>query len=125
MVPSINKIANCYFYLELYQEAIKWYKKGLNLDRKNKFALNGLGNVYDMLGDHEKALKHFDEAIKIDKKFSYPYNSLGNFYFKKGEYIAAMKYYEDGIKFSPENCQIKLNLARCFMHLRKYSLSFY
>ena len=51
MATAVTKIGNCYFWLEMYQEAMKWYKKGLNLDRKNKHAYNGLGNVYDAIGD--------------------------------------------------------------------------
>lgn len=44
-------IANSYFRLEHYQEAVKWYKKAIKLEKTNKFAYNGLGNAYDLLGD--------------------------------------------------------------------------
>lgn len=100
---SLLQIGYTYDRMGEYQEAIKWYEKGLQLKgvkNENFIGRNyGLiGIAYDELNDYEKAVTYNLQAIEHFKKVpnsSYLhtwYSNLGNTYLKMGKLDLAEKY---------------------------------
>lgn len=74
---------NIYFYLgyscdelEIYDDAIKYYEKALDLDTNNYNAINNIGVCYEKLGNYEFAKKYYESAISIDSENKLALNNL-------------------------------------------------
>ncbi len=93
-VDDENKIRELY-YLNLaeqykkqkkYTEALKFYKKVLELNPKNSFALMGIGDIFAEKGDYKQALKYYSQGYEknpdnFDVKMKFLYALLNlNFY---------------------------------------------
>ena len=64
-VLYFNK-AGCENNLNLYNEAIKDYKKGLEINPKDVNHLFKLYNIYKIKGDFEKAIETLDKILKLE-----------------------------------------------------------
>lgn len=62
-------LADCYYYIGSYDEALKYFK---NYDGSDKLleasADAGIAEVYEIRGDHEKSAEYFDRAASRDSK---------------------------------------------------------
>ncbi|HGZ70196.1 MAG TPA: tetratricopeptide repeat protein [Nitratifractor sp.] len=58
-------LANVYYKLGRYQEALKYYKRAFGKDVDEQSRLHNLGNTYFMLNEYKKALSIFEIALKI------------------------------------------------------------
>ena len=64
-VLYFNK-AGCENKLNLYNEAIKDYNKGLEINPKDVNHLFKLYNIYKIKGDFEKAIQTLDKILKLE-----------------------------------------------------------
>ncbi|MBA3012851.1 MAG: tetratricopeptide repeat protein [Desulfobacula sp.] len=63
---SLNISGDRLYQLELHDQAILEYKRGLEVEPKNINLLNSLGVCYGVIGEIEKARKEFEKAIAIN-----------------------------------------------------------
>jgi tetratricopeptide (TPR) repeat protein len=70
---------------ESYEEALKWYKRALELCKDNEnipkaWAYNNIGYVYIRMGKWELALENLEKSIKEYDKIPVAWNNLGIVY---------------------------------------------
>ena len=114
------------FRLGNYEEAIKLWKKVINIKPDYAFAFNNLGNVYSKLNNLEESLKYFTEALKLKPDYFEASYGISNVYLKKNNYHDALFYLNKSLKVKPNIStliKIKLELLRV-MDKKKEALSF-
>ncbi|CAF1997137.1 unnamed protein product [Rotaria magnacalcarata] len=99
-----------------YPEAIKFYEKALEIDRKTlpeddaslASTYNNIALAYDNMGEYLKALEFYEKANKIYELSLPPnhpdlatsYNNIGLVYDNMGEYSKALEYYEKDLEIT-------------------------
>ena len=93
-----------------YDEAFKYYKKAIRVDRKYIDAYITRGNLYQKLNKDDKAVEDFTKVIEIDDKYWEAYFHRANSYVKLGgekkysiQFRKAMKDYDESIEIYDGN----------------------
>ncbi|MBN1215660.1 MAG: tetratricopeptide repeat protein [Candidatus Lokiarchaeota archaeon] len=99
-----NMIGFCYEKQKIFENAIEFYKKGLEigLELKNQIITetqyNNIGRIFELSGDEEKALESYKKAFEIAEKIrdlegiSIQFNNFGRLNLTKGEIDKALEY---------------------------------
>jgi adenylate cyclase len=107
---SLNNIGICYFYLNNYREAIPWFEKALEEDRKTGIIeniatrYNNLGLAYKKLGTYDRAADYYKKALTLDveqgdtQNIAKSYNNLGSIYNSWGRFDTAIFYNDQSLK---------------------------
>jgi adenylate cyclase len=106
---SLNNIGICYYLMNDYHEAISWYEKALEEDRKIGLMeniatrYNNLGLAYKKLGLYDNAISYYKKALRLDEEqgdtlsIAKSLNNLGSIYDTWGIYDTAIFYYEKSL----------------------------
>ena len=93
-----------------YDEAFKYYKKAIRVDRKYIDAYMAKANLYQKLNKDDKAIEDYTKVISIDKDYWKAYFHRANSYVKLGgekkysiQFRKAMKDYDESIKIYDGN----------------------
>ncbi len=114
-----GQIANIYYQLARYDEALSFWHTALDLARSNHhrqdegITLNNLGSIYYSLSLYNKALEYFKQSLEIAKEVNdskmmgNSLNNLGLVYSTKGEYDEALYYFQQSLEScrKDEACQ--------------------
>lgn len=107
---SLNNIGICYFLLNNYREAIQWFEKALEEDRKTGIIeniatrYNNLGLAFKKLGTYDRAAEYYKKALTLDmeqrdtQNIAKSYNNLGSIYDSWGRYDTAIFYNDQSLK---------------------------
>jgi adenylate cyclase len=107
---SLNNIGICYFFLNNYREAIPWFEKALEEDRKTGIIENiatrysNLGLAYKKLGTYDRAAGYYKKALTLDlerrdtQNIAKSYNNLGSIYDSWGKYDTAIFFNDQSLK---------------------------
>jgi len=102
-------LGNCKQHQANYEEAIRLYKKSIEIYKKYypnhpdlALSYNSIGNVYGNMGEYTKALSYYEKTLGIQQQSLPPnhpdlagsYNNIGLVYVNMGEYAKALSYYE-------------------------------
>jgi predicted O-linked N-acetylglucosamine transferase (SPINDLY family) len=104
-------LANTYREIEDFNQAIKYYRKSLEIDDRNYICLNNLGLAYKNNNNFDLAVKTFKKSILLNKKYSDPLYNLGNLYSEVGNIVEAESYYKKCINIDPKHYKSLFNLA--------------
>ena len=85
-----------------HQEAIRYYKKALEISPNIPGAYSNLGIAFADLKRYPEAEEAYRKAIEIDPEFVYAYNGLGNVLTETERYIEAENAYRKAIEFDSE-----------------------
>ena len=102
-----------------YKEAITFYEKALEIDKKTLSpndpelakTYNSIGSVYYNMGEYSKGLSYYEKALVI-KQQSLPsnhpslamsYNNIGIVYYNMGEYLKALSSYEKALEIKQQS----------------------
>lgn len=85
------------------EEAQGYYKKALNLDPANYFALQGLGRFFMMQGKLEQAIEQYKVATDLYPEDGWLLTLLGDMHHRNGNYNAAESLVLQGIELAPDN----------------------
>ena len=106
---SLNNIGTSYYKLNNYREAIPWFDKALEEDKKTGNSLNistrycNLGIAYRKLGIYDRAINYYKMALSMDierldtQSIAISYNNLGSVYQSLGKYDSAIFYHDKSI----------------------------
>jgi tetratricopeptide (TPR) repeat protein len=89
-VLAYDDLAVCYRKLEKYNDAIKYYKKSLEIYPEGDFALMNIAVVYSLKSDFKTAIGYYEKLIQY-----HPNNAEG--YFGAGKNYFLLKNYEKAL----------------------------
>lgn len=89
-VLAYDDLAVCYRRLEKYNDAIKYYKKSLEIYPEGDFALMNIAVVYSLKSDFKTAIQYYEKLIQY-----HPENAEG--YFGSGKNYFLLKNYEKAL----------------------------
>ena len=101
-----HEIFNIYavilFELNNYDDAIKYWKKSIELNQKYFFGFNNLGNVYLKKNEFQTALKYYDKATEIKIDYFEAFHNKGNVFSKMNDLTNALKNYDKALKIKSD-----------------------
>ncbi|MBL7083125.1 MAG: protein kinase [Candidatus Aminicenantes bacterium] len=108
------ELAESYFSNAFADEAVKHYKKTLDLDPDFARAHNHIGMCYAWIGDHKKAEEHFKKYVDLDHSAN-SFDSLACGYMFAGKYDEGIKAANMGKELDSNLQWLYGNLARNFI----------
>ncbi len=100
-------------------DAIKSFKKAIELNPKQSAALYELGVIYEQQKDYDEAVKSYTESLRI-KENSEAFQNLGVCYFKKGMLKEAYRNLAKAMLLNPNKYTIYNNLGAVLEKLGNY-----
>lgn len=88
------------------EEAIAAYKKVLDIDPRNRFALTSIGYASRAAGRTADAEKYFQQLAKADPDLYVPYLALGDLYTADKHYKRAQASYARAYELAPKNALV-------------------
>ncbi|HET9180048.1 MAG TPA: DUF3857 domain-containing protein [Terriglobia bacterium] len=81
-----NNLGRAYAALGNTEDAIRAYKKQIDLNPEDQYAYNNLGRAYAALGDTDDAIRDYQKQIEVSPGNQYAYGDLGVLYMKLGRF---------------------------------------
>ncbi len=113
-----NYSANDYFNLGFlyeqvggYEQAMRYYRKALELDPKHEKTLQNVAYRLKEAGDYKNAIILYSRIVKLYPRTTKAYLNLGIIYNALGDVSRARSLYEKVIKIDPNNDQAFFNLG--------------
>lgn len=122
----LNRFGDIYYLSNLFDEALIYYKKVIEMDSSNAHAYKCIGNYHMSKKSYSEAICSFSQALKFDSNIK---TDLGRAYLLKGDAFKKLKNYELAKSFYEKSIQIepnKLNLhgkANCLQELKCFTES--
>ncbi|MCC6373094.1 MAG: tetratricopeptide repeat protein [Bacteroidia bacterium] len=89
-----------YFEQGFYYNAIKFYNKGLKINKFDAVLYDERALCYSLIGDYENALRDYDMVIKLDKKNERCYVNRGQLFQLLKNYTRAIQDFDEAISLS-------------------------
>ena len=83
-----------------YKNAIKYYKKTIELRPNDAHAYNNLGNVYKELKNYSMAIVAYQNAIMLKPDYASAYYNLGIVYQKSNNFDIALESYRKAARLA-------------------------
>ncbi len=106
--------------LKLYDKAIEYYQKAININPKYVEAYNNMGIIYSKQGNDNKALEMYEKAISINPEHASTYANMGAAYNNKGDFDKAIKLYGKAININPSDAESYYNMGLAYDHKGNY-----
>ena len=103
-----------------YEEAIKYYDKAIELDRKDGRAWTARGLAFHNKGVYKEALKCYDSALKFEPHYLLAWRAKGLTLNKLGKYKEAIACYDKAIELDPDDGRAWNNKGVILNTLKKY-----
>ncbi len=101
----------CQVVAQAWDDALKSYRKALDLDPKNGTYMYQVGFMHEKLGDGEKALDAYRDALKAAPGFADPAFRFEGLIGTRADIERAEKLYEELVALAPDNADIANNYA--------------
>ncbi len=95
----------------LFQKAIVYYKKAIEILPDNTEALYNAGVSYYGMGDRYNALKTYEQTLKVSPEYTHAANNAGVIHFERKDYENAKKYFLQALKYDTNNSDALGNLG--------------
>lgn len=114
--PHINcNLANAYFYMQDYKQALRYYESALQLgnDRVWKgMVAQSIANIhYDYSQNPQAALAYYQMARSLDPTDVENYVQMGMIYFQSDDHANAELVYRKALAIAPDNPKLYSNLG--------------
>lgn len=109
------RIAEAFYYTGNTQNAVKWFKRAVELAPYNHDFRNKLGSSLAALNMLNEAVAQFEFIMHENPKFVAAYSNLGYIKLLQGFPAEAIRLYTLGQKLDPDNEALLLNLAGYYM----------
>ncbi|MBN2008656.1 tetratricopeptide repeat protein [candidate division KSB1 bacterium] len=108
---SNNKLGIVFSNRQLYDEAIKEFKKAIELDDGFTEAYKNLGEVYLKNKQYDEALATLTDGLAKQSDFPDLHNSLGMVYLEQGQYVEAIAAFNAALAKNSYFTKSHLNLS--------------
>lgn len=115
-----TKLAELYFYVKQYEDAIKYVNQALKEDIHYAKSYFLKGMIYKESGDTTKAVSSFVTATEQDPQYYNAYMQLGIIYALKNDPVC-LQYYNNAIRISPKSEEVHYNIGMFYMENKKYN----
>lgn len=105
---------------ERYEDALIFYKMGVQYFPKNEELLLSLARVQKQLGNQLDAKKSIEEALLIDQQSPQLHADFSAYYFSNDQFPEALGEIEKAVHLDPNNVEYLSKLAHLQMLNRKY-----
>jgi len=114
--PHINcNLANAYYYLQEYKEALSYYETALQLGEETAWkaiVAQSIGNIhYDYNQNPQAALAYYQMARSLDPTDVENYVQMGMIYFQNDDHPNAELVYRKALTIAPKNPKLYSNLG--------------
>lgn len=109
-----REIGVVYFRLNLLDESIQMWSKGLQYAPADAGILSSIAIAKYYQGQYDAALDQATKAAAADPNLPEPFNTLGEIYIQRGEYGKAIESFRQFLRLRPEDGRGHWNLAVAF-----------
>jgi tetratricopeptide (TPR) repeat protein len=106
-----NDLGNLFFKEGKFDEAIKHYRRALELNRTYPMAHFNLGNALSRIGKIEEATEQYRRAIQLTPNFSTAQYNFGRALAALGRYEEAMEHFRHAVELNPDFAEAHNNLG--------------
>jgi tetratricopeptide (TPR) repeat protein len=96
-IRVLTSIGNCHRKLKTFAEGIPFFKKALEKEPTNFYAIFGLADCYRGLNQQEQSLEYWNRILEQDPRNKVILTRAGDAYRNLGEYERAQEYYENAL----------------------------
>lgn len=97
---------------KLIDDAMKEFKKAIELDKNNARAYNAAGVISLALDRPNDAKNYFEKSFEIDKTYSMALDNLGTMDFSQGKLDVAEKKFKQSLAYNTQNTTAMYHLAQ-------------
>tara|TARA_Y100001970_G_scaffold293873_1_gene444129 strand:+ start:2992 stop:4803 length:1812 start_codon:yes stop_codon:yes gene_type:complete len=125
--PALRDKALVLNYLNKPDEAIKYVKESIEINKIDYIAINILGLIYLNMKLYDQAILEFKKAIQINNRYIPSYNNLSTCYSKKFDFKKTEEILLKAISIDSENIETINNIANVYSQKGKYdeAIKFY
>ncbi len=116
------KLAEMYFYIRKYQEAINYINNALKIDQSLSKGYYLKGMCYKESGDTTNAISSFQTAVEQDNEYYTAYMELGSIFGRKKNPLA-LEYYTQALRIDPRSEEVFYHMAKFYQDIGKYTLA--
>jgi serine/threonine-protein kinase len=100
--------------------AVREFKRAIELDATNDTAARGLGASFESLKEPSKAEAAYKQAIEVRPDYWGGYHELARFYYRQGDLNAAAHGFEREIQLAPDNTRAYTDLGGIYYLQGRY-----
>ncbi|MBF0381809.1 MAG: tetratricopeptide repeat protein [Magnetococcales bacterium] len=101
--------------------AIYWYKKTLELQPENSFAMSNIGVLLHSQNRPDDATEYYKKALLIQPDNYEALNNLGVAFYDQGKFEKAVESHQKAIAIKPDHAQSHYNLANALSKQEKFT----
>ncbi|MCD6069054.1 MAG: hypothetical protein K0S33_3880 [Bacteroidetes bacterium] len=113
------KLAELYFYVKKYEDAIKHINNALKVNENTAKGYFLKGMCYKELGDTGLAVSSFQTTVEQDNEYFDAYIELGTLLTAKKNPLA-VEYLKTALKMQPENKDVVYNIGMYYQQMKNY-----
>ncbi|MBN1797447.1 MAG: tetratricopeptide repeat protein [Spirochaetales bacterium] len=122
-INAMKGLAECFFYLNEYQESLRFIALGKKYNKNDLELLALEGRVWIVLGDLNKAMGLFNRVLTLQPNNIEAIAGLALLDIASGRTNFAVKQFEEALRVSPSHRQALLALAIINQQLHNYTAS--
>ncbi|MGB7062920.1 MAG: FlgO family outer membrane protein, partial [Candidatus Zixiibacteriota bacterium] len=111
---ALGRLGNYYAQSRLFEQAVYYFNKAIEIDSLYKVAYNSLAYTYNYMGDFEKSIWAINKYISLAPDEANPYDSRGDIYAWYGKIDQAIESYKRANQISPDFSSEKLGYMYLF-----------
>ena len=113
-------LGRAYFQKKDFQQAERYFQKGIGLNHRLWMSYNFLGNIFDHKQEYEKAITEYTSAISIKPDQGFLYNNLGVSCLLAGHNQAAVDAFGKAVEKEYRESRVFNNMALAYANLGRF-----
>jgi len=107
----------------LYGEAVKEYRKAIEIKPDWALAHNNLGLAYAKNAQEELAIQEYKEAITLNPSLAEAHYNLASVYYDRGSFAHAIASYKKALEVNPAMAEAHYNLGAAYYETKQFDLA--
>ncbi|RLD15677.1 hypothetical protein DRI50_03710 [candidate division KSB1 bacterium] len=112
---SLIKLGLLFLKHNLIADAIKAFKKVLNIEPTSNRAMILLASTYIKLNRNDAAIELLERVVKSGYSYADVYNKLGLAYLNKKHFAKALNYFQEALRINPSYSEAQYNAAITYL----------